>query len=625
MSRATEPAPGGDPEPADEHDRRVEDTPDPRETLDPVTRESLGDDLADRVERVLFTFAATADAARRDRVDPRELLGADSELLSELRAIRRDAPPAAWEIVLTRGKAFGYSRSYLKSLTRKAPREEMKHEAGSGALPDDFEGFASELWFARRLVAEHGADVRYVQAWGKWLAYDPPTGRWIEDEGAVWRAAKATARALLVEAQERLGNAATQEDIKAAQAWVAAGKRYFARAPLGNAIALAASEPEVQASPDQWDRDPYLLAVGAGQAVELRTGEARPATRTDYLTRGTAVEFDPEAGAPTWTKFLARVLPDPEIREFVKRLAGYSAVGEIREHLLLIFWGVGANGKSTYLGALRLVLGEYACGAPVSLLLEARGERHPTELALLFRRRLVVCAEAPEGGRLSEERVKAITGGDPIPCRRMREDFWEYMPTHKIVLVTNYKPRILGTDLGIWRRIQLVPWTVTIPEEEWDLALATKLREEAGGILAWVVAGAVEYLRDGLRPPKAVQVATCDYRQGEDVLGEFLQEHVVESSMAFLASKPLHARFLEWAAEQGITQPWGQKTLTRKLKDRGWKYSTSPRGWPGMSLQPPRSDRGIPYESQAESSRRDSYRNPRSDRGDPPPAEGWVL
>ncbi|MBI4612724.1 MAG: hypothetical protein HY720_03860 [Planctomycetes bacterium] len=487
-----------------------------------------------------------------------------------------------------------------------------------GQEPDDFQAFGSEMWFGRRIVAEHGDDLRYVQTWKKWLMFDEASGRWVEDEGAVWRAAKKTARDLLREAEGKLATARAtgdKSDIDKAKEWIQAARRFFARTPLANAVALASSEPEVQATADQWDADPYLFAVGGGRVVELRAGTARAARREDSLTKGTDVPFDPHAKAPTWDRFLARVLPEPGIRTYVQRFVGYSAIGEIREHVLLIFHGGGRNGKGTFTETVGRVMGAYATVIPVAVLLESRGDRHPTELADLCGRRLVTCSEAPESGRLSEERVKSLTGGDRIKARRMREDFWYFVPAHKIILATNHRPRITGGDLGIWRRVRLVPWEVTIAEDEEDVELPAKLRAEAPGILAWIVAGAVEYLRDGLRPPKTVRDATAAYREAEDVLGEFLVEHVVESPGAFLATKPLHARFLEWAAEAGIPEPWGQRTLTRKLKDRGWKYSTSPRGWPGMSLKPPRSERETPVDFKVESSRKSSYGNPRSERG----------
>jgi P4 family phage/plasmid primase-like protien len=227
-------------------------------------------------------------------------------------------------------------------------------------------------------------------------------------------------------------------------------------------LALARSEPGIPILPGELDGDPWLLNVLNG-TIDLRTGTLRPHDREDRITKLADVRFDSEADCPVWIGFLQEVLPDPDLREFVRRLVGYRLTGSTQEHVLPFLFGVGANGKSTFLNTIQSLLGiTYAIKAPADLLLAMRNESHPTELADLFGKRLVCCNEAEDGRRLAESLVKELTGGDKIRARRMREDFWEFSPTHKIWLAANHKPSVRGTDHGIWRRIKLIPFTVTI-------------------------------------------------------------------------------------------------------------------------------------------------------------------
>ena len=174
------------------------------------------------------------------------------------------------------------------------------------------------------------------------------------------------------------------------------------------------------------------------------------------------------------------------------------------------------------------MLGEYAVTPSKGLFVMTRHEDHKTELASLFGARMLVLPETAQAGRLNEESVKNLTGGDAITCRRMREDEWTFSPTHTAFMHTNYRPRISGTDLGIWRRIRLIPWTVTISDAEKDEELGDKLDVEAAGILNWLVAGCLDWQTYGLAEPDTVLAATEAYRAGEDHVGRFIADCLVE-------------------------------------------------------------------------------------------------
>ena len=173
-----------------------------------------------------------------------------------------------------------------------------------------------------------------------------------------------------------------------------------------------------------------------------------------------------------------------------------------------IFYGDGANGKSTLTDAVMNALGDYADAADPDLLRARTFDAHPTGVADLFGLRLALFHESDAGHRLAEGTVKRLTDGDRLKARRMREDFWSFDPSHTFVMLTNHKPIVGGADEGIWRRLRLVPFEVIIPGDERDENLGEKLAAEAGAILAWLVAGDLDWRRNGLAEPDKVTEAT---------------------------------------------------------------------------------------------------------------------
>jgi putative DNA primase/helicase len=289
--------------------------------------------------------------------------------------------------------------------------------------------------------------------------------------------------------------------------------------------------------------------------IDLRTGRLRPHRREDYLTKLCPIKLPTDAGVDPilWLEFLHRIFEGKaQLIEFLQRLIGMALVGEVLEHVLPIFHGIGANGKSVFLETICGMLGsDYAMNAPPGLLIASKSERHPTELADLHGKRFVAAIETADGGRLSEALVKELTGGDSIRARRMREDFWQFRPSHTVVLATNHRPTIRGTDHGIWRRIRLVPFSVVIPDAEQDKELGIKLRAEWSAILRWAVAGCLAWQRDGLQAPPEVLAATSDYRTDSDTLGEFLRDRCDIDNAFEARATDLYRSYKNWAEGRG--------------------------------------------------------------------------
>jgi putative DNA primase/helicase len=429
---------------------------------------------------------------------------------------------------------------------------------GHGAAPSP--GFnLTDLGNAARLVHRHGRNLRYCWLWRKWLVWDGK--RWVKDDtGEVYRLAKDTVASIYEEAA-----AAADEENRKALAKHA--MRSEAGARIKEMVDLARSD--VPVTPDELDASPDLLNTESG-TIELRTGELREHLREDLITKLAPVEYRPDASAPVWDAFLERVLPGEELRRFVRRASGYSATGDTSEQCMFINHGGGANGKSTFQEAIAAALGDYAMRAPTEMLLTKRSGGIPNDIARLKGSRFVATSETEEGRRLAESLIKDLTGQDTVTARFLWAELFEFTPTHKLWLSTNHKPEIRGTDNAIWRRIRLIPWSVTIPPAEQNKKLPATLRRELAGILAWIVQGCLEWRREGLQAPDEVRRATGQYRAEMDVLAGFLAECCELDSGHWEYAKDLYECYKRWCDENG-ERPEPQRKFGGRLGERGFQ------------------------------------------------------
>jgi putative DNA primase/helicase len=257
------------------------------------------------------------------------------------------------------------------------------------------------------------------------------------------------------------------------------------------------------------------------------------------------------------------------------------------EHALFFLYGTGANGKSVFVGTLAVILGDYAANAPMDTFMVAQGERHPTDMAGLRGARLVTSTETEQGRRWAESKLKALTGGDKISARFMRQDFFEFTPQFKLVVAGNHKPAIRNVDIAMRRRLHMVPFTVTIPDVRRDKALPQKLLAERDGILAWALAGCLEWQRVGLKPPASVVAATEEYFEAEDALGRWLDECCLTDHSLTDTTANLFAAWKAWADGAGEFTG-SQKRFAENLVARNfekWREpGTGQRGFRGLTL-----------------------------------------
>jgi putative DNA primase/helicase len=417
---------------------------------------------------------------------------------------------------------------------------------GHGESVDHF----SDEGLALRYAVEHENDLRFVAAWGKWYKYD----------GACWRAettlwAFDQARKLCRRAAFECG------DAKLAKA-LSKGER---RAAI---VSLAKSDRLVAATPDQWDADPWLLNTPGG-VVDLRTGKMRRHRAKDYHSQMTAVKPDPACPIPLWLGLIDIVTgKNAELIAFMKRLIGYWLTGITREHNVSFWWGSGGNGKTTIIEAIARIMGNYHEVGYIETFTEVDGKAHrghPTDVAKLHRARLVTVTETEEGRYWSMSMIKAMTGGDKMTGRFMRQDFFDFVPMFKPVISGNHKPKLRSVDDATRRRFNLIAFEHKI--ENADKTFPEKLKAEWPGILAWAIDGCLDWQREsGLNPPASVIDATAEYLEEEDDHGAWIAERLDLMKDATELTAALYRDWKQWAEGRGI-HPGTQSKLTRKLKD----------------------------------------------------------
>lgn len=452
------------------------------------------------------------------------------------------------------------------------------HKAEPVDIEDDSTFHQTDYGNAERLVDLYGDDLRYCGPFGQWLVWDGKRFA-VDQTEAVVRRAKQSIRAMYTEAAD-----ITERNPRVAL--IGHAKRSEAFGRIKAMVSLAQSEPTVAITPDQIDCDPWLLNVQNG-TIDLHTGKLRAHNRADLITKLAPVQFIEGATCPTWDQFLEKVLPSADVRLFVQRAFGYSLTGITTERIVLILYGVGANGKSTFLDIGRALLGDYAMSTTSETFMLKRDGSIPNDIARLRGARFVSAIEAEQGKRLAEAQIKQMAGGaDLVSARFMRGEWFDFQPELKVWLATNHKPIIRGTDDGIWDRIRLVSFPVRISEAEQDKALTSKLHAELPGILQWAVHGCLQWQAHGLAVTDEVRQATAEYRAEMDLLGHFIEDRCDIHPDYRECAGPLYKAYGAWC-EAGGERPMTQISLGKRLKEMGYQSErdTRNRYWKGLKLR----------------------------------------
>lgn len=431
----------------------------------------------------------------------------------------------------------------------------------------------------QRFATSWGDSLRWCDPWKTWLTWD--LKRWSFDHQ---RKVEFFAKRQTDSIWREVGRLLPDVGGEMASELVRFAKNTAAAKGIDNMLKLARSEPGIPVLPEQLDSHPDCFNVANG-IIDLETGKLFPHDRKLLLTKLCPVEFHPAAECPLWLDTINKIFAhDADLVGFVRRLFGSSLVGTIVDHILAIFYGTGSNGKSLITETMLEIFGDYGGKAPSDLLLQKRNQTHPCEKADLFGKRLVFCVETDQGRSLSESTAKELTGGDTVTARRMQENFWSFKPSHTVVMATNHKPQVKGTDHAIWRRLRLCPFNQKFwdasrgesgpPELKADSTLKEKLRAEYPGILRWLVEACLEWRREGLGEPEQVRIATSEYRTNEDVLGEFFDAAILPIEGGKVKASELRTAYSEWC-KQNNEKPCSNKRLGQYMSDKDVQRTVS--------------------------------------------------
>lgn len=406
---------------------------------------------------------------------------------------------------------------------------------------------------AQRLIHAHGHQLRYWAARRTWLHWDGH--RWAPADDA------APAMAAAHQVADQLPEGSKEENAHKRASLQAAGLR--------NMVDLARYDDRIRVHADMLDNQPYALNTPDG-TIDLHTATLHPHQAADNHTKITRVGYQPDQPTPRWTRFLTETFNgDHAMIGYLQRILGYAATGAVTHHILPFLHGAGANGKTVLTDVLLAVLGDYAITLPSHVLI-ADKYSHDTELARLAGARVAVCSEVTENGKFDEEKVKSLTGGDRLSARFLYSNPFEFTPSHTLILHGNHQPSVKVGGHSFWRRLRLIPFENTVPEEQRVEGLAERLvAEEGPGILAWMVAGA-QAARDGLGEPARVAQATADYEQDEDALGRFIDDrlHLAPGNPNVKADTSLvRKNYSEWCRANGVTE-LSAIALNRELRRR---------------------------------------------------------
>jgi putative DNA primase/helicase len=404
--------------------------------------------------------------------------------------------------------------------------------------------YFTDVTNAKVFVEFHGHEIRYCFVSKKWLVWDGT--RWVfDDNGEIQRRAKDTTQRMW-----KMVDTIDDEDTRSKFAKHVLRTQSESR--IKAMINLAQSESEIPVRLDELDCDPWLLNTQNG-TLDLKTGKLRPHNRKDLITKITPVVYNPAATCPTWDAFLKQITDGNEdLIKFLQKAIGYSLTGSTEEQAMFILYGTGANGKSTFINQVMSLLGDYAQQTPTETLLRKHGTGIPNDIARLKGARFVAAVESESGKQLAEVLVKQLTGGDKIAARRLYEDFFEFVPICKFFVAVNDRPIIKGTDHGIWRRIRLVPFSITIPAAERDKKLGQKLKLELPGVLRWAVEGCLLWQREGLGTPEAVTEATDAYQSEMNILGRFIAERCEIDPEAKTPISQLYGAYIHWCSDNSL-------------------------------------------------------------------------
>jgi len=413
-----------------------------------------------------------------------------------------------------------------------------------------------------------------VELFGDKLRYEHKCKRWYNWKGHTWQADEngAIDRLTIKTKRARLRKSADikNEDIRAKEAkWALVSE---SKTHIDAAIKIASKLKPITTTIEEYNKYPMLLGCANG-VIDLKTGMLLKGCPEDLISLSTNIYFDPEAKAPRWLQFLSEIfLNDDKLIDYIGRCVGISLTGLTKEQVIFLLYGIGANGKSVFLNIIRTLLGDYAANTSFQTFLSSQydSSKIPNDVAALVSKRLVTALELKENARINEERIKSMTGGDPINARFLHREWFTYTPEYKIWLAVNHKPKVSDTTYSFWRRIRLIPFKAVFEKDRADLELTEKLLKELPGILNWAIEGCLKWQKEGLKSPDSVTNATNEYQSEMNIVRQFLDEETIKKEGAHVKYIDLYEAYRQWS-EKPHEDPMTGNMFGRKMTELGFE------------------------------------------------------
>lgn len=486
-----------------------------------------------------------------------------------------------------------------RSQARMPSADNQKNEADLPPL--------TQVGNAMRFANTYKGKLKYNHTNKEWLLWDGT--RWLPDSNDHVRLLAKTISDQIL--QDEPLYVAKGYDPKSVRAWY---KSSQSLRNIDDSLKLAACEPVFATTSNDWDKNPFLINFLNG-TLNLQTTDFYKNNPQDMITKIIPINYNPNVKSELWASSLRMYFREnQELISFVQKVCGLSLCGAHLEEIIVFLYGTGANGKSIFVNTLRFVYGEYASILPIEALIAQHfDDAKKAEIASLVGSRFVVTTEIPIGKYLNEATVKMLTGGDAIKVRHLYKNFFTFEPTFTLWIFGNHKPEIRGADNGIWRRMVLIPFEYTIPEEERlpQKVIMDRLQSEAEGILAWIVEGWKRYKEEGLARPSIVVAATTDYKDDQDPLFGFFADKIVTTADGKTKGADIYEAYTKWCEEQK-ERPIGKKIFFRILEEKGFPVTKDRKGqklFIGLSLNDTTTIQ-IPISNNTKTPKEDEYDEP---------------
>lgn len=414
---------------------------------------------------------------------------------------------------------------------------------------------------SRAVLRKYTGNIRYDYEQRKFFIW---TGKyWSDEQSLIYRLIKS-----LLSDAERLLNATFEPDLRDKIGKLI--KKLNTSASLESIVKYIQTEKDVADKQTSFNQQLYKICCPKG-TIDLKTGELTSHNKSDKFSL--VMQVSPEkTETPKWNNFLLEMMSGDQAKvDFLQRFLGYCLTGDTSERIMLFLVGPTTNGKGVFTRVLGHIFGDYAIKAASDLLMQRDGNHIPNDLAALVNKRLVICSESEAHQRLAEAKVKDMTGGgDPIQARFLFREYFTFVLMAKIILVTNYPPRVTAGDRALWRRIRVIKCDYEVPPEKVNPRLTDELKAEAPGILSWMVAGCLEWQRQGLNCPESIMEATREYQGEMDIVGHWIEENCLTGSTYETSNDDLYHDYEVWAKQNGH-RPMSKNSLGRELGQKGFE------------------------------------------------------